>query len=141
MRFVEGVAGKGCHFIKYTAGGIRVDAVFNRPRHPFLLGSPDEYLPLLFHHIMLFLGHRAAHQIASGIAVACQVAYDLHHLFLIDHAAVSHVEDGGQLRGVVDDRIRAMLALDVARDGVHRARPVQGDGGNDILEVFRLHVG
>ena len=34
-----------------------------------------------------------------------------------------------------------MLALYIAGDGLHRPRTVEGDGGDDVLEVLRAHVG
>ena len=95
--FVEGVAGKGGHFVEDMLGHILRHAVAHRAGHGhfavFHLPVDENFL-FFGHDVVLFLGHGAAHQIAAAIGIAGQIAHDLHHLFLIDHAAVGDVEDG-----------------------------------------------
>ena len=85
----------------------------------------DEVFALLRHHLVLLLRHRAADKVASTVAVPCQIAHNLHHLLLIDHAAVGDVQNRAQLLRLVVDARRVLLALNVARDGLHRAGTVE----------------
>ena len=144
MGLVEGVAGEGGHFVEDMLGHILRHAVAHRAGHGHLAAfhlPVDENFLFFGHDVVLFLGHGAAHQIAAAIGIAGQIAHDLHHLFLIDHAAVGDVEDGFQKRRLVAHAGGVVLALYVAGDGLHRPRTVEGDGGDDVLEVLRLHVG
>ena len=88
MGFVEGVFREVDHLVVDGVGGLLVDAVGNTALHSLLRIAVDEVLPLLFHHCGLFLGHGAAHQIASAQRVAGQIPHNLHYLLLVDDAAV-----------------------------------------------------
>ena len=144
MAFVEGVAGEGAHLVEdllchrtgHTAAHRPVDDYVARlVRH-----AVDEVFALLGHHVALFLGHGAAHQVAAAQAVSRQVAHDLHHLLLIHHAAVGDLQNGPEKRRFIMDRGGVVLAGDVAGDGVHGSRAVEGDGGDHVLEAGGLHV-
>ena len=144
VRLVERVGGKRRHLVKELAGDLRGDAVSHAARHgdhAVLDHAVDEVLALLDHHVVLLLAHGAAHEVASAVGIAGQIAHDLHDLLLIDHAAVGDVEDGLELRVQILNLLRIALALDVAGDGFHRAGAVERDGRDDVLKVLRAHVG
>ena len=141
---VEGVAGEGGHFVEYVLGHLLGNAVAHRAGNDHLAvlhQAVDEVFLLLGHDVVLFLGHGAAHQVAAAVGIPGQVAHNLHHLLLIDHAAVGDVEDGLQKRRFIADAFGVVLALDVAGDGLHRPGAVEGDSSDDILEILGLHVG
>ena len=85
MGFVEGIGGERAHLVE--------DLVRGLPRHAVGLCALYEDLPLLLHHIVLLLGHRAAHEVGAPVGVAAERAADLHDLLLVDDAPVSHVEN------------------------------------------------
>ena len=99
----------------------------------------DENFLFPGHDVVLFLGHGAAHQIAAAQGIAGQIAHDLHHLFLIDHAAIGHIQDGFELGRDIGHAGGIVLTADVARDGIHGSGPVERNRGDDILKILRLH--
>ena len=140
---VEGVAGEGGHLVEDALGGLGGHAVAHAAGNDdlaVLLQAVDEVLLLLGHHVMLLLGHGAAHQVAAAHGVARQVAHDLHDLLLIHHAAVGHVQDGLELRRDVVHAVRILLARHVAGDRLHRAGAVQRNRGDDVLKAARTHA-
>ena len=145
MGFVEGVGGEGDHLVVDLVGHVLRHAVADAAcdLDAAVLGSLaiNEVFPLLLHDLVLLLGHGAAHQVTSAIGITSQVADDLHHLLLIHHAAVGHVQDGTELFGLVMHGGRVLLALDVAGDGIHGAGTIQGNGGDDVLKAGGLHAG
>ena len=140
---VEGVAGEGGHLIEDLLRRLGGHAVAHAARHNDLavfLQAVDEVLLLPGHHVVLLLGHGAAHQVASSHGIARQVAHDLHDLLLIHHAAVGHVQNRLQLRRDVTHAVRVFLARHVAGNRLHRPRAVQRNRGDDVLEVARAHA-
>ena len=85
------------------------------------------------------LAHRAAQQVGGAQAVARHLLGDLHHLFLVDHDAVGLGQDVAQLRVRRLPRL-AVLAAAVIGDVRHRARAIQRDGRDQVLEAVRPHL-
>ena len=143
MRFVEGVAGEGGHLVVNLLGGFFAHAHAHRAGDFHgavgLHHAVDEIFLFLGHDVVLLFGHGLAHQIAAAQRIARQIAHDLHHLLLIDHAAIGHIQDGLELGRDIGHAGRIVLAADVARDGIHGPGPVERNRGDDILKVFRLH--
>ena len=126
MGFIEGVGRKAAHFIK--------DAVRHRLRDAVLGAARNEVPPFLFHDVGLLLAHGTAHQVGLPVAVPCQLPADLHDLLLVDDAAVGDPQNRLQQRGLVADGGGVLLIADVLGDGIHRAGPVQRNGGGEVLD-------
>ena len=145
VRLVEGVAGEGGHLFEELLGDFLRHAVAHSAGHGDgavgLHLAVDEDFLLLRHHVVLFLGHGAAHEVAAAHGIAGQIAHDLHDLLLIDHAAVGHVQDRLELGMQIFDRLGLLLAGDEARNGLHRAGAIERYGGDDVLKAGGLHVG
>ena len=108
---------------------------------PCSFAAPShELLALLRHLLLVLLAHRAAQQIGAAERVAGEHLRGLHDLLLIDEDAV------GFRRHVVEQRVRrldlrlALLALDVIRDQVHRARPIEREERVDVLDVLDVEL-
>ena len=138
MRLIERILRKVDHLIVDLIRHFLVNAVGNTAGHALLRISVDEIAALLLHHRSLLLRHGAAHQITPAKRITAELAYDLHNLLLIDNTSVGRLQDRLQLRAVVHHFLRMILTLDILRNKVHRSRPVQGNSGNDILEILRL---
>ena len=141
---VERVGGESGHLVEDGGGHLCGDAPADgagNGHHAVLRQAVDEDLPFLGHDVVLFLGHGAANEVAAAVGVAGQVPHDLHHLLLVNHAAVGDAEDGLQQRVLVVDGLRMVFAPDIARNRLHRAGPVEGYGRDDVLEILRLHGG
>ena len=142
--FVESVAGESDHLV--------IELVRHVFRHPvahaaghghvavLVLQAIDEDLPFRLHDLVFLFRHGAAHQVAPAVAVARQIPHDLHDLLLIHHAPISHVQDRPQLFRLILHAGRIRLPGDVARDGIHGTRAVEGDRRDDILKAARFHV-
>mgnify|MGYP000700686529 CR=1 FL=1 len=63
-------------------------------------------LPLCLHDGVLLFAHGAADVICLPKGEACQFPEDLHDLLLIDDAAIGHIQNVRQLRGLVADLVR-----------------------------------
>ena len=120
------------------SGHAPADAAVDDHVAVFVHHAVHEILPLLGHHVLFLLGHGPAHQVAAAQRVARQIPHDLHDLLLIDHAAVGDVQNGLEQRAFHSGRSAgSCLSCDVAGDGLHGAGPVEGDGGDDVLEALR----
>ena len=64
----------------------------------------------------------------------------LHHLFLIDDDAEGLAQHRLELGMDVVGLLHAVLARAIGRDVRHRARPVERDQRDDVLEAVRPHV-
>ena len=89
---------------------------------------------------MFLLAHGTADIICLPERKTCQLPKDLHDLFLIDDAAIGHIQNVGQLRGLIADFVRFMAVAQVGRDGIHRAGAVQADQSDDIFQILRLQA-
>ena len=96
--------------------------------------------------LLLLLAHRLAQQVGPAERVAGDLLRDLDHVLLVDDEVVRRTEDLlERLRQLgVDGRGRLAAGLAHRVVGVavdpHRARPVERDGGRDVLERRRLHL-
>ena len=138
MGLVEGVGRKIHHFIE--------DFVRNRLRHAVFhctdnaFRAMDEVLAFLCHDVVLFLGHCASYQIAAPVGIACQCANDLHNLLLIDHAAIGGTENRLQQWVQIGYAAGIVLALDIARNLLHRAGAIEGDTCDEVFKTVRLEL-
>ena len=123
---VEPVFGKLGHKVKYLLCLFGIDLLV-----PCAFQKP---LLLLGHLIGLLLTHGAPQDIGFTEGVPGHSLAYLHHLFLVDHNAVSILEDRFKLRDLILDLNPPMLTVDKLRDHVHRPGPVQGDKGYDVLK-------
>ena len=87
---------------------------------------------------LVLLAHRAAQQVGLAERVAAHHLSDLDDLLLVDDDAVGFREDAFQHRVQTVDRLVAVLAVDVGRDVVHRARAVERHHGDDVAEAVGL---
>ncbi len=106
----------------------------------FLTAAGDEDRALLLHLGADLLAHRAAQQVGVTERVAGHHLRDLHHLFLVDDDAEGFLQDRLEHRVQIFRLLVAMLARAIGRDVRHRARPVQRDQRDDVLEAVRAHV-
>ncbi len=132
MRFVEAVAGKFGHLIEDQLGAGALDPARRRPL--------EKQLALRLHLGRDLLAHRAAQQIGAAEAVASQHLGDLHDLLLVGHDAVGFLQDPLERRVQVIGLLLAVLDRDVSRDVLHRPRPVERVGGDDVLEPVRAQL-
>ena len=93
-----------------------------------------EVLPLSLHHSVLLFAHGTADVVGLPEGEARQLPEDLHDLFLIDDAAVGHIQDMGELRGLVTDLVRLVAVAQIGWDGVHGAGTVQADQSEKKLK-------
>jgi hypothetical protein len=110
------------------------DAVLQRPF--------DKDALLLRHLLGLLLAHRAAEQIGAAERVAGELLRDLHHLLLVDDDAVGRLQELVDERVEREDRRLPVFPLHevVVHPRAHRSRPVEGDGGDDVLEAVGLEA-
>ena len=141
MRLIKGIGGEGGHFIKDFLRDFSRYTVAHSTRDAFLLGAVNKVLAFLRHDIFFLFRHRAAHQIAAAVGISGQIAHDLHDLLLIDHAAVGNGQNRLKQRRFIANRLRVLLAFDVARNGIHRSRAIKRYGGDDIFKILRAHIG
>ena len=132
MRLVEAVAGKLGHLIEDQLGA---GAFYPARRRPL-----KKQLALRLHFGRDLLAHRAAQQIGAAEAVAGQHLGDLHDLLLVGHDAIGFLQDPLERRVQVIGLLLAMFHRDVSRDVLHRPRPVQRVGGDDVLEPVRAQL-
>ena len=126
MRFVEAVAGELGHLVEDQLGAALVDLALQR--------AFDEQRPLRVHLGLDLLAHRPAQQIGAAQRIAGQHLGDLHDLLLVDHDAVGFLQDPLEHRVQVVRLLQPVLDRDVARDVLHRPRPIERDDRDDVLE-------
>ena len=132
MRFVEAVARELRHEIEdHDRVGI-FDAALHR--------AVDEALALRIHLRLDLLAHGAAQQIGFPERIAGERLRDLHHLLLVDDDAVGLLQDRLEQRVEIVDMLLAVLAAIVERDVVHRARAIERDEGDEVLQPVGLHA-
>ncbi len=94
MGLVEGILGKGRHFVENAVSHLRRDPVchcagtFHCPILPAL--AVNEVLPFCLHDVHLLFAHGLADQVRPAVGVPCQRPEHLHHLFLIEQATGGH---------------------------------------------------
>jgi len=109
--------------------------------HAVLRAALNESGAVLEQVFLLLFGHSAAHQVGFAERVAEKLRADLHDLFLVDDNTVGLFQDGLELLVLVLDGLAVVQAAVVGGDVLHRAGAVEGDAGDDVLELLRAHVG
>ncbi len=109
-------------------------------RHAARDRALDEGLALGVHLGLDLLAHGAAQKVGAAQRVARELAGDLHHLLLVDDDAVGLLQDRLEQRVQILGLLDAVLAVDVARDVVHRPRPIERVHGDDVVEAVRLEL-
>ena len=135
--------GRGVGLVEAVARefGDELENIFGaRPVHTVGHGTFDEARLLRRHLLLDLLAHGAAQEIRFAEREARQLARDLHHLLLIDDDAVSLLEDRLDQRMQIIGCLASMLPVHVGVDIVHRARPVECDDGDDVLEAVGLEL-
>ena len=142
MALVEGVGRKAGHFVVDLVCYLLRDAVGNTARALVagLGAAVHKMFPLGFHDGVLLFAHGAADVICLSEGEARQLPEDLHDLLLIDDAAVGHIQNVRQLRGLVADLVRLVPVAQIGGNGVHGARAVQTDQSDDIFKVLGLQA-
>ena len=95
----------------------------------------DELLALLGHLRRLLLAHRAAQQVGAAEGVAGQQLGGVLHLLLVDHHPVGVAADLLQQRVLVVTLPAALLHLDHLVDELHRARTIEGEQVDDVVDL------
>ena len=135
MTLVEGVGRKAGHFVVDLVCYLLRDAVGNTPRALMagLGAAVHKMFPLGFHDGVLLFAHGAADVICLPEGEARQFPEDLHDLLLIDDAAVGHIQNVGQLRGLIADFVRLVAVAQVGGDRIHGAGTVQADQSDNVF--------
>ena len=108
--------------------------------HVVFGSTGQEFRALGVHCLLNLLAHRAAQHIGTAQRIAGHVLRDLHHLLLIDDDALRLIQDmidGGVQQGAL---LAPVLHVAEGRDILHRARTVEGDQRDDILDAGGLHL-
>ena len=108
--------------------------------NPALDAARHETAALLLHLAANLLSHGAPQQICFAERVTGQQLRRLHDLFLIDDDAERFAQHRLQLGMNVIRLLQTVLARAIGRDIRHRARPVERDQGDDILETIGPHI-
>ena len=132
VALVEAVVGKAREQLEDRLRLPLLDAVRHR--------AFDEALALRLHLAADLLAHGAAQQVGFAERVAGEPPRGLHHLLLIDDDAEGLAQHRLELRVNVFGLLLAVLARAIGRDVRHRARPIERDQRDDVLEAVRAHV-
>ena len=132
VRLVEAVFGELGAGIEDGVGEALGDALFG--------GAFKEAIALGGHFGLDLLAHGATQQIGLGERVAGERAGDLLDLLLIGDDAVGGREDGLEQRVEIFDVFAAGLAGAIGRNVRHRARAVERDERDEVLEAIGAHV-
>ena len=131
MALVEAVIGEFGEQVENLVGLALAEAALDR--------AVDETVALRVHLRLDLLAHRAAQQIGLAERIARQDLRDLHHLFLIDDDAERLAQHRLELGMDVVGLFLAELARAIGRDIGHRARPVERDQRDNVLETVGAH--
>ncbi len=124
---VEGVAGKGQNQLPDLVGHILADAL--------LTAALLEDRPVLGHQLLVLLADRLDHDIGLAQGVIGHRLEQLHDLLLVDDHAVGIFQDGPEDGVQIMNAGRVILALNVVRDLLQRAGPVERYHRVDILDA------
>ena len=133
VALVEAVGGELGHRVEDRVGELG-------DRCPRATAPVDEGLALGVHLGLDLLAHGAAQKIGTAQRVAGELLGDLHHLFLVDDDAVGLLQDRLEQRVQIARVLEPVLDVDVARDVVHRPRPIERVHGDDVLEAVGLQL-
>ena len=138
MRLVESIACKVQNLVVNLVGNALRHTVGYAAADVPLRVAVDKCLPLFFDFLFLFLGHGPANHICLPQRESRQFLENLQHLLLIHNAAVSHFQNGFQLRVQIGDLLRVGAALEKFGNTVHGSRPIQRNHSGDVLNAFRF---
>ena len=124
MRLVKCIFGKINHFIIDLICRLLVDSIGNTAWYALIRIPIHKVLTFFLHDVALLLGHCSSQEVTSSECITCQITHDLHNLLLIYDTAVSRRKDRLQLRAVIGNAFRVILAFDILRDEVHRTRTI-----------------
>lgn len=131
--FVEAVAGEFFQEVEDAFGLFAGDAV--------VVGAAfDEFDAFFGHFFGVFFAHGAAQEVGAAEAVAGQEVGGAHDLFLVDHDAVGVGADVLEEGVFVGDLDVAVAAADEVGDQVHGPGAVEGDEGDDVVDVGELEL-
>ena len=142
VALVESVGCKAGHLIVDLVRDLFRDAVCHTARAfvTRLGAAVHKVLPLCLHDGVLLFAHGAADVVCLSKGEARQFPEDLHDLLLIDDAAVGHIKNVCQLRGLVADLVRLVPVAQIGGNRIHGARAVQTDQSDDIFKVLGLQA-
>jgi hypothetical protein len=108
--------------------------------HTTLDAAGDKAAALFLHLAADLLSHRPPQQIGFAQRIAREQLRRLHDLFLVDDDPKSFSQYRLELGVNVVRLLQAVLARAVRWNVCHRARPIERDQRNDVLEAIRPHV-
>ena len=108
------------------------NAVFN--------GAFGKHFALFRNFVAHFFTHNLTQLVRTAHGVAAQCTGDVHNLLLINHNAVGFLKNRLQLRMQVSNVFFPVLAFDIARNIVHRARAVEGNDSDKVFKTVRLDL-
>ena len=129
MGFVESVTGEFIDLCPDLLREFRLNIVG-------LLASFDKIEFFLLHDVHLLFPDGTADNVGMSESEACELLYDLHDLFLIQHDSVRLFEDRFHFRMVVNDRLETFFTADEGRDELHRPRTVDCQKSDDVFDRF-----
>ena len=135
VALVEAVIGELGEEVEDLVGLALVEAALD--------GAGHEALALGVHLRLDLLAHGAAQQVGVAERIAGEDLRDLHHLFLVDDDAERLLQDRLELRMRIPGLrwvVLAELARAIDRDVRHRARAVERDERDQVLEAVGLHL-
>ena len=132
VRLVEPVALERLERLEHGVDDLGLDAPLRR------LG--DELLLLRPQHRGLLLADRVAEGVRLGAREPAQGDRGRHDVLLVHEDPVGLLQVRLEQRVEVGHRLLAVLATDVGRDVVHRARPVERDHGGEVEHGRRLEL-
>ena len=132
VALVEAVVGEA---LEQLEDGLGLPAV-----EPALDAAADEAFALRLHLLADLLAHGATQQVGFAERIAGEDLRRLHHLLLVDDDAEGLAQDRLELGMDVVGLLASVLARAIGRDVRHRARPIERDQRDDVLEPVRAHV-
>ena len=132
MRFVKSVVGKFFEQVKNLGGLLLVDTILHRPL--FKLGA------FFGHFFSDLFTHRTAQQIRAAEAIPRHNLSNLHNLFLVNNNPLRLFKNMVNRRMYRLPLFQPVLHLAVSRDVLHRARAVERNKRNNILDTCGLHA-
>ena len=136
MGFVEGILCKVHHILVNLSCHFLGNTVCHTPGHALLGIAVHKVGTFLFHNRLFFLTHGTAHQVTPSQSITSQVTHNLHHLLLVHDTTVGRLQNRLQLRAGIGNRIFVVFAFNIFRDKIHRARTIQGNTCDDILQTL-----
>ena len=131
--FVEAVAGEFFEEVEDFAGFVGGEVVGG-------FGAAYEVLALEAHFFVFLFAHGAPQDVGGAGRIACDAFGGFDDLFLVDHDAVGFSADIFEEGMGVADGAGVVFASNVVGDEVHGAGPVEGDEGDDFVDVGNFEL-